>query len=80
MKDRVMQKTNVRSAAFPALEFTISLTPDRSFSVAEKHGRGGACFDDLSSAILYVKDERRAQKCQSTLHFDTSLACIRAAG
>jgi hypothetical protein len=71
---------NVHAPVFPALEFTISLTSDGSYLVREEHGRGGAQFADLSDAILFVQDECRAQKYRPTLHFDRSLACIRAAG
>ena len=81
MKDYSMTSVaNVRTVVFPPLEFTISLACERSYIVREKHGRGGGEFSDLSSAILFVECECRAYGCPPIMHFDRSLAFIRAAG
>ena len=71
---------NVRGVDTPPLEFTISLDPDRSFVVREKRGRSGGVFAELSSAILFVREQCQAWGCASVMKFDQSLACIRAAG
>jgi hypothetical protein len=75
---------NVRTIVFPPLEFTMSLAwslaCERSYIVREKHGRGGGEFSDLSSAIIFVEGECRAYGCPPIMHFDRSLAFIRAAG
>jgi hypothetical protein len=70
----------VRVVDFPPLEFTISLDRDRSFVVSEKHGRTDGVFANLSSAILFVKDENRARGSKLIMRFDQNLAFIRAAG
>jgi hypothetical protein len=81
MKDYAMTSVaNVRTVFFPPLEFTISLALDRSYTVREKHGRGGGQFADLSTAILFIQDECRAHGCRPVTHFDRSLAFIRAGG
>lgn len=72
--------TNLRAGAPSALEFVISLHPDRSFVVWEKHGRSGGVFAELSGAILYVREECHAHGCAMVMKFDQNLACIRAAG
>jgi predicted nucleotidyltransferase len=78
MKELAM--TNVRAVDFPPLEFLISLGPYRSFVVRERRGRSGGVFDELSDAVLFVRDECRARSCAVAMKFDQNLACIRAAG
>ncbi len=81
MKELAMTAvTNVRGVDFPPLEFTISLDPDRFFVVREKRGRGGGVFAELSSAILFVREECQARGCAPVMKFDQNLAFIRAAG
>ncbi len=70
--------TNIRD--FPPLEFMIGLGPDRSFVVSEMRGRGGGVFEELSSAILFVRVECQARGCAVVIKFDQNLACLRAAG
>jgi hypothetical protein len=53
-------ETNRRVVDFPPLEFLISLDPERFFVVREKHGRSSGVFDELSSAIQFVRDECQA--------------------
>jgi len=72
--------TNVRAVDFPPLEFMISLGPDRSFVVREMRGRSGGMFDELSTAVLFVRGECQARGCAAVMKFDQNLACIRAAG
>jgi hypothetical protein len=72
-------QTNLRAVDFPPLEFMISLDPDGFFAVREKHGRSGGVFAELSSAILFVREECRARGCATVMKFDRNLACIRAA-
>ena len=72
--------TNPRAVDFPPLEFVISLDPDRSFVVREKRGRISAVFDELSSAILFVREVCQARGRATTIKFDQNLACLRAAG
>ncbi len=71
---------NVRDVEFSPLEFTLSLDPDRSYVVREKRGRRGGVFAELSSAILFVREECRARGCAPVMKFDQNLAFIRAAG
>lgn len=71
---------NLRAVNFSPLEFMISLGADRSFVVREMRGRGSGVFAELSSAILFVRDQCRASGCATVMKFDRNLACIRAAG
>ena len=71
---------NARAVDFPPLEFVISLDPDRSFVVREKRGRISAVFDELSSAILFVREVCQARGRATAIKFDQNLACLRAAG
>lgn len=71
--------TNLHAVDFPPLEFIISLDPNRSFVVHEKRGRCGGVFDELSSAILFVREQCQARGCATVMKFDRTLACIRAA-
>jgi hypothetical protein len=71
--------SKLRAVDFPPLEFTISLDPNRSFLVCEKRGRSSGVFAELSSAILFVREECEARGCAILLKFDQNLACIRAA-
>jgi len=73
-------ETNRRVVDFPPLEFLISLDPERFFVVREKHGRSSGVFDELSSAILFVRDECQARGSATVIKFDQNLACLRAAG
>ncbi|WP_374546519.1 hypothetical protein [Rhodoblastus sp.] len=65
---------------FSPLEFMISLDRERSFVVRERRGRKGGIFTELSSAILFVREECQMFGCAAVMKFDQSLACIRAAG
>jgi len=71
---------NHRLGDFPPFEFLISLGRERSFVVRERLGRRGGIFAELSSAILFVREECQAFGCAAVMKFDQSLACIRAAG
>jgi hypothetical protein len=68
MNDYAMTSiANVRTVLFPPLEFTISLALDRSYTVREKHGRGGGQFADLSTDILFIPDECQAHGCRTVI-------------
>lgn len=71
--------TKLRTVKFPPLEFMISLNPDGSFVVHEKHGRSGGVFAELSGAILFCREECQAHGSATVMKFDQNLACIRAA-
>jgi len=71
---------NLHLGDFSPLEFMISLDRERSFVVRERRGRRGGIFAELSSAILFIREECQAFGCAAVMKFDQSLACIRAAG
>ncbi len=72
--------TKTGAGDLPPPEFTISIDPDRSFVVRDKRGRSGGVFAELSSAILFVREQCRAHGCAPLMKFDQNLAFIRAAG
>ena len=51
-----------------------------SIVVTESHNRVGGVFGDLSSAMRFARAEAANRGCKLDLHYDASLAMIRAAG